>query len=121
MAVILKYEIEEGGYYDVLDTDQIKPGQNYYDHVIGIEYRKPKNAEIEYEPTDEEYIECLAWYAMSGLPDDEARKWDSEYKEIALKLAASILKANPDLKEVMDKDEEWAWNLSLNHDLEEFE
>ena len=117
MAVILKYEIEEGGYYDVLDTDYIKPWQNYYDHVIGCEYRKPKTAEVEYEPTDEEYAQQLAWYGLQGLPREEQDK----YREIAYRLAKAALEVLPELTEAIDKDEEFAVDLALEHKLEEFD
>lgn len=117
MAVILKYEIEGGDYYE-LQSPEMHISHGWFEpHEKRSWHEKDRTIEVEYEPTDEEYARQLAWYGLQGLTKEEQNK----YREIAYRLARNALEVMPELTEAIDKDEEFAVDLALDHKLEEFE
>lgn len=117
MAVILKYEIEGGDYYELASPETHISNGWFEPHETKSWHEEDKVVEVEYEPTDEEYVEQLAWCGLQELPIEEQKK----YREIAYRLARNVLKVLPEVKEAIDKDEEFAFDLAMKHDLEEFE
>ena len=117
MAVILKYEIEGGDYYE-LHSPETHISRGWFEpHEKRSWHEDDRTIEIEYEPTDEEYAEQLAWHGLQELPIEEQK----QYREIAYRLAKNALKVLPEIKEAIDKDEDFAFDLARKHDLEEFE
>ena len=117
MAVILKYEIEGGDYYE-LQSPETHISHGWFEpHEKKSWHEDDKVVEVEYEPTDEEYAQQLAWYGLQGLTKEEQNK----YREIAYRLAKAALEVMPELTEAIDKDEEFAVDLALEPKLEELE
>lgn len=118
MAVILKYEIEGGDYYELYSPEAHISNGWFEPHEKRSWHEDDKTIEIEYEPTDEEYAWGLSCVGSWGLTREELKEIGEKKLN---KIAAAIIEAYPGIKDLMDKDEEFANALQFNHDLEEFD